>query len=367
MIYLDHNASTPLDPRVLEAMLPYLQHLYANPSALYKLGRAARSSIDSAREQVASLVSVSPDQVFFTSGGTEANNWALCQIASEATLTLSSIEHPSLLQAALQKQHIKLQKAPVDNQGCLDVRFLQSLACQEGDLVSLQLANNETGVIQNFSHFTQNYRSQGALVHTDATQAAGKITVDFSQLQVDLLTLSSHKIYGPKGCGALIAGKNVKLTPFIAGGGQEANLRAGTENVAAIVGFGKAAELARQELQQRQKHLASLSDHLERSLKAISGVTIFSETAIRLPNTLQFGIIGFDGEMLLMQLDKHNIAVSSGSACASGGGKPSNTLSAMGIDAVLAKSAIRISLGQNNTFEEIEHFLKVLGELLSPI
>lgn len=229
---------------------------------------------------------------------------------------------------------------------------------------SLMLANNETGAIQSIAEHADVLRAKNIIVHTDAVQAVGKIPVSFSSLNVHLMSLSSHKIYGPKGCGALIVEKEIEINPILEGGGQEQGLRAGTENVAAIIGFGKAAELANAELNTRYDDMMRLRTKLEQGLQGIPGIVVFAKNSERLPNTVQFGIGGFDGEMLQMQLDAKGVAVSSGSACASGGGKPSPVLAAMGIEQALAKSAIRISLGRTNTEAEVAQVLDILKTLL---
>lgn len=368
MIYLDHNATTPVDPRVLEAMLPYLKSYYGNASGLYRLGRLARTAIDTARHQVAELVGAAANQVIFTSGGTEANNLVLASLDPAAGLAVSAIEHPSLLEPAerLRRQGHPLSILGVDPDGLVRQDALDEIiASSKTALVSIMLANNETGVIQDIARLAEKLRARHILLHTDAVQAVGKIPVDFEGLGVQLLSLSSHKIYGPKGAGALIFEKGVKLSPLLLGGGQEQNYRAGTENVAAIVGFGKAAELARTELAQRSEHLAGLKTQLEAGLRSIRGLCIFSANAPRLPNTVQFGLPHVDGEMLLMKLDQQGIAVSSGSACASGGKEPSYVLTAMGIDPILARSALRISLGVSNTPAEINQFIESLKNLVS--
>ncbi len=367
MIYFDHNATTPVDPRVVEAMLPYLNTFYGNPSSLYRLGRIVRSAINTAREQVAALVDAPPECIIFTSGGTEANNLALQTIKKNATTVISSIEHPSILEPASNNRTLNLFSLAVDKNGLvlaetIEIILQKSLSI---DFVSIMLANNEQGAIQNIAELSHQYKDKCSVIHTDAIQAVGKIPVSFRQLTVDLMSLSSHKIYGPKGCGALVVSKKMEISPLLIGGGQENGWRAGTENVAAIVGFGKAAELAMLELEQRSKHCLTLRNMLEKELHGIPDLVIFAEQAERLPNTVQFGIKDRDGEMLLMQLDQKNIAVSSGSACSSGGGKASTVLTAMGIDPQLAKSAIRISLGKSNTEQDIIEFIQTLKLLLN--
>jgi cysteine desulfurase len=366
MIYLDHNATTPIDTRVLDAMLPYLKSYYGNASGLYRLGRLSRTAIDTARNQVAELVGVATNQVIFTSGGTEANNLALANLEPAAGLAVSAIEHPSLLEPAkrLRQQGHPLSILGVDHDGLILQKALDEIIrSPKTALVSIMLANNETGVIQDIARHAEPLRARNILLHTDAVQAVGKIPVNFESLGVQLMSLSSHKIYGPKGVGALIFEKGVTLSPLLLGGGQEQDYRAGTENVAAIVGFGKAAELARTELAQRRELVAGLKIQLEAGLRSIPGLCIFSENAPRLPNTVQFGLPHVDGEMLLMKLDQQGIAVSSGSACASGGKEPSYVLTAMGIDPILARSALRISLGVSNTPAEINQFIESLKNL----
>jgi cysteine desulfurase len=369
MIFFDHNATTPVDDRVLNVILPFLTTFYGNPSSLYRHGRIARSAIDAAREQVAALIGVQSSQVIFTSGGTEANNMALATLASHARLAISAIEHPSITAPALRlkSQGHELAIINVDANGCISQDAIDKIIKQQPALVSMMLANNETGVIQDLASHTQQLRENGVIIHSDAVQALGKIPVSFNTLGVHLMSLSSHKIYGPKGCGALIFEKGVAIKPLFLGGGQEQELRAGTENVAAIVGFGKAAELAQVELAERSNQLLTLRKLLEEGLTTIPGLTIFAQQANRLPNTVQFGIPEIDGEMLLMKLDQKGIAVSSGSACASGGSVASSVLLAMGVEPDFAKSAIRISLGLTNTTTEILEFINLLKTLVRQV
>lgn len=359
MIYFDHNATTPVDDRVLQAMLPFFSAYYANPSGLYKLARLSRSAIDTAREQVARLVNARPEQVIFTSSGTEANNLALKGFQPHVRSLTAAFEHPSILQST------NAQLAAINQSGYIDPPALTQSLAQDFDLVSFMLVNNETGVIQDIPRLTALFKQKGALIHTDAVQAAGKIPVDFQALGVDLMSLSSHKIYGPKGAGALVASVEQIRTPLLTGGGQEAGLRAGTENVPAIVGFGKASELAYLELEQRHQHCLALRTRLEEQLLDLAEITLFAQDSHRVANTVQFGVQNCVGDMLLMQLDQHGIAVSSGSACASSDPAVSHVLSAMGIEEKLAKSAIRVSLGQANTAQEVDFFIQKLKQILS--
>jgi cysteine desulfurase len=368
MIFFDHNATTPVDERVLEAMLPFLKFYYGNPSSLYKAGRLVRSAIDTAREQVAALVNAKPEQVIFTSGGTEANALALYSSNPDSYLAVSAVEHPSISETALRlkQQRRRVEIIPVDNNGLIQEAAIDNLKVNSATIISLMLANNETGCIQSVVRLVEKLHASGAIIHTDAVQALGKIPVDFQQLGVQRMSLSAHKIYAPKGCGALIVDKKSIIEPILLGGGQEYGCRGGTENVAAIVGFGKAAELALAELANRTEKLSALRFQLETALTEIFHcITIFAQHVARLPNTVQFAVAGMDGEMLVMQLDKKNIAVSSGSACAAEGGQPSPVLTAMGIDSSLAKSAIRVSLGIQNTSAEISRFISVLKTLIS--
>ena len=367
MIYFDHNATTPIDDRVLETMLPFFRLFYGNPSSLYRQGRYVRSAIDTAREQVAALVGIRPGQVVFTSGGTEANNLAFTVLNPGDKFAISAIEHPSVSEPAQQFAQLgnSVMTIKVDRNGIITQDAIDETINYKPAFVSMMLANNETGVIHDVAAISRQFIESGICVHTDAVQALGKIRLDFNELGVDLMSLSSHKIYGPKGCGALIASKESHIKPIILGGGQERGLRSGTENVPAIVGFGKAAELAQSELTQRTGSLFSLRKILEDRLSTIPGLTIFAKEAPRLPNTVQFGIAGMDGEMLLMNLDRKGIAVSSGSACASGGGQSSPVLAAMGVNEELAKSAIRVSLGKDNTETDVIEFFNQLESLVN--
>jgi len=359
MIYFDHNATTALDERVLQDMLPYLTQLYGNPSGLYRLARISRSAIETAREQIAQLVNARPEHIIFTSGGTEANNLALKSGLIKRHFISSAIEHASIYESS-PSSLIKNTIISVNTAGEINTQQISDTPAF--DFASFMLANNETGVIQDIKKITQLVKAQGGLMHTDAVQALGKLSVDFQQLDVDLMSISSHKIYGPKGCGALIAKQTELMQPLLTGGGQEIALRSGTENVAAIVGFGKAAELARVELEVRQLHNLKLKNHLEQQLQKISNISIFSQDSDRISNTVQIGVEGCIGEMLLMQLDQQNIAVSSGSACASSDEASSHVLAAMGVSSSLAQSAIRISFGKNNTLEEVDSFVAKLKQ-----
>jgi len=367
MIYFDHNATTPLEQRVLAAMQPYFGAFFGNPSSLHKLGRISRGAIDTAREQVAALVGARASEVIFTGSGTEADNLAikgLAQCLPPGSLLSGATEHPAVTEPLgyLARRGWRVQTLPIDSSGVLTEEWRGALA-PDLRLASVMLANNETGVLQPVAELGEALRARGAWLHADAVQAAGKCELDFRTCGAHMLSISAHKLYGPKGVGALIVDPSVPLEPLLHGGGQERGWRGGTENVAAIVGFGKAAELARSELTVRRKHLLALRDQLEAGLGLLPGVTIFARHSERLPNTVQFSLAGIDGEALVMALDRRGIAVSSGSACASGAGEPSPVLLAMGVPRDQAKAAIRVSLGKDNHGAEVVEFLEVLGEI----
>lgn len=372
-VYLDNNATTRLDPRVLDAMLPYLSGPYGNASSLHRFGRAARDAVERAREQLAALVNCQPREIIWTSGGTESNNLALKGVTEDAPASrvlYGATEHPAVLEAAesLRGRGWAVETIVTDASGVVDwPAFTRQLAAGPLRLASLMRANNETGVIQDVARAAPLVRDAGGWLHVDAVQACGKIAVDFAALQADLMSVSSHKIYGPKGMGALIVRAEVELHPLHHGGVQERGLRGGTENVASIVGFGAAAELAQQELDARAAHVRVLRDRLEAGLHALPDARIFAERVERLPNTVQFAMAGFEGEALLMQLDRKGFAVSSGSACASGRGEPSHVLLGMGIARDVAEGAIRVSFGKDNTEAEVDQFLAALAGLTRPI
>jgi cysteine desulfurase len=363
-VYLDHNATTPLDPAALAAMLPYLQSRYANPSSVHGPGREARAAVDEAREQIAALVGAHPSQVIFTSGGTEANNLAIKGAVNafgpdgSHELAISSIEHASVIAPAraLERSGWRLLTIAVGADGRVSRESLAAALGPRTRLVSVMAANNETGVVQDIGVLCEMARSHGAWMHTDATQAAGKMPLDFEASGVQMMTLSAHKLYGPKGIGALVVDKSLDLAPLLEGGGHEAGLRSGTENVAAIVGFGVAAERARAGIVERQAQMSALRQRLEACLRETAEVELIAPDAPRLCNTVCFSVRGIDGETMLMQLDRRGFAVSSGSACDSGTTAPSHVLLAMGIAEDVARCAIRVSLGKDSTLAEVEAF-----------
>ncbi len=363
--YLDNNAGAGLAPGVLDAMLPYLQQQQGNPSSSHRFGRYAQAALDKARQQVATLVNAQPSQVIFTSGGTEANNQAIAGLAERfdsGKILVSAIEHPAMLEPArrLQRHGFELELIPVDEQGRVNPTTLAEMIDEDTRLVSVMWANNETGVIQDIPALAAMCHEKGVPLITDAVQAAGKLPVDMRAAGVDMLMLSAHKFGGPKGIGALIVSAELDWPGYILGGGQEEDKRSGTENVAAIVGFGAAADYVQSQREHYQQHCRQLRDLLERHLKQIPGVTIFADEAERLPNTCFFALQGFDSDTMLMALDKQGFAVSSGSACGTGRQTPSHVLTAMGIPDPIALGAVRVSVSTENTVEEIEQLAKVL-------
>ena len=381
-VYLDYNATTPLDERVLAAMLPYLSARFGNASSRHEQGRVARRAVELAREQVAAAVGAHPSEVVFVSGGSEANNLflqgAAAAFGSAGTVAFSAIEHPCVLNAARQltRRGWRLAELPADAEGRVTLAGVEAaLAVSEKPkLWSLMLANNETGVLQDVETAAARVKAQRdsahpVWFHTDAVQAFGKIPVDFRKLNqagVHALTLSAHKIYGPKGAAALIFDKHLDLIPLISGGGQEGGLRSGTENVAAIVGFGAACTLVAERLAHLPACLQTLRDRLETGARAL-GATLFGTGAARLPNTSYFAFAGIEGDTLLSRLDRAGFAVASGSACSSANPDPSHVLLAMGVSPSLARGALRVSLGAQTTATDIDDFLGALKTALSEL
>lgn len=367
--YFDHNATTRIDDRVLNAMLPYLRDAYGNASSRHDLGTRARSAINVAREQVAALVGVEPVQVVFVSGGTEANNLFVKGMAAylkPSQVAVSAIEHPCVMKPArgLARAGWKVRKLKVDADGVVDMADVDAALREPTGLVSVMLANNESGVLQPVADVAQRAREAGAWVHTDAVQAAGKVPVDFERLGVHALTLSAHKMYGPKGAGALVVDKRLPLRPLVDGGGHEGGLRSGTENVPAIVGFGAACELAAQRQVSLAAHTSALRGVIEPGLMA-NGAVIFGAGVQRIANTTYFAVAGIEGEALVIELNKMGYAVASGSACSSTSTDASATLLAMGVEPELARGAVRVSLGIDNTVEQAQAFVIAVADAVS--
>jgi len=348
-VYLDHNATSPMHPEVVDAILPFLHNPPGNPSSLHSYGRMARSAVETARGQVADLLRCSPADVVFTSGGTEANNLLLKGYADAEDprpLVSSEIEHPSILQPLRQLQadgyRVMLLKSDVDGQ--IDLGHARALLAQSSDMVERETC----------------------MLHRDATQVVGKLEIDLSQLDVDAISFSAHKLRGPQGVGALIV-KRKPAKLLISGGEQENRRRGGTENVAGIVGLGKAAQIAALEIEQRRHHLAQLRDVFEARLATIAGSVVFGQQAPRLPNTTYFALPYYHGETLLMELDRAGFALSSGSACHSMVTEPSHVLKAMSIDDSLALNAIRVSFGMDNSLQDVDLLFTKLQELVNKL
>ena len=375
-IYFDNNSTTALDERVLSAMLPFMTMQQGNATSRHVYGRIVRDAVEQAREQVANAVGAYPSQVVFTASGTEANNFAITGIAGNvpnSQIVVSSIEHPCVTRPtfAMQKQGYKTKIISVDGDGLLDLVYLETILKNQSisptSLVSVMAVNNETGVIQDISKIAEITKRYKAYMHTDAVQALGKMPVNFADLNVNAMTISSHKIYGPQGAGALVLDKRVDIAPLLHGGGQEKGLRSGTENVAAIVGFGVACELAVSELSAHSSMTKTLRNHLEQGLTQM-GAIMFGDKVARIPNTSFFAFPNIEGETLVMALDRKGFAVASGSACSSDSTEPSHVLLAMGVSPDIARGAVRVSFGVNhqytNTMEQVDQFLVIIKQEL---
>ena len=365
-IYLDNNATTPLHPEVLEVMLPGFRENYGNPSSIHSFGRSARVQLDEAREKVAYLINAHSSEIIFTSGGTEANNLALLGVAfkdKEKKIITSKIEHPSVLNPCrqLEEQGVEVHYLDVDGLGRIDMDDLEAQITESTALISLQHANSETGVLQNIKRASEIARNKGILFHTDAVQSVAKIPFDLKNYPVDLLSISAHKFYGPKGVGALYLRKGTPaLFSPLCGGNQEKKRRGGTENVAGIMGFGKACELANENISETSK-LADLRDYFQnRVCELIPRTELWGDKANRLPNTLNLGFDGVAGDTLLIALDMEGVAVSTGSACSSGTGLPSPVLRAMGIPNDKINSSIRFSLGCSISKSDLDLVVEAL-------
>jgi len=363
-VYLDHNATTSLDSRVLEAMLPWMKAQAGNPTSRHIFGRTARTAIEHARAQVAEACGAYTSQVVFTASGTEANNFAVRGMTANqdaAQILYSAIEHPCVSRpaAALKQYGYKSQSIAVNGQGRLETAHLALLLEKPANLVSVMLANNETGVIQDIAQIAEQVKRSGSFMHTDAVQGLGKLALSFTDLNVHAMTVSSHKIHGPQGAAALILDKRVDMQPLLYGGGQERGLRSGTENVAAIIGFGMACELAAANQSNFASHTKMLRNEFEQGLRSLD-VQIFSDQVARIPNTSFFAVNGIEGETLVMALDRKGFAVASGSACSSDSTEPSHVLLAMGVSHDLARGAVRVSFGSYNTIQQVSGLLDTL-------
>ncbi|MFC2024128.1 cysteine desulfurase NifS [Chloroflexota bacterium] len=371
-IYLDHAATTPAHPKVVKAMLPYFSDEFANPSGLYSCAHEAKAAIEAARRQVAALIGATAEEIFFTSTGTEADNFALKGIAYGAPkknhVITTTIEHHAIMETSrfLEKRGVKVTYLPVNGYGLVDPDIVKKAITPSTTLISVMAANNEIGTTEPIAEIGKIAREAGVYLHTDAVQVVGHLPVSVGELNVDLLSMSAHKLYGPKGVGALYIRKGTRITPFQHGGGQERERRAGTENVPGIVGFGKAAELARQEMGPEIARLVPLRDRLIKGiLKGIDHCRLNGHPTKRLPNNVSVSIDFVEGESLCLGLDGEGICASTGSACSSGSGQPSHVLQAIGLTRERAHGCLRFSLGRQTTEVEIAQTLATLSRIVA--
>ena len=372
-IFLDHAATTPTDPRVLEAMLPYFNESFGNPSSIHSLGLEARTAVAEAREKVASLIGAASDEIVFTSGGTEADNLAIKGVAQANAqkgkhIVTTRIEHHAVEESCryLEKQGFTVTLVGVDQDGLVDPGDVEKAITPETILISVMHANNEVGTIEPIAEISNVARKKGVYLHTDAVQTVGHIPAKVDELGADLLSVSAHKLYGPKGIGVLYVRKGTRIVSFLHGGGQERGLRASTENVPAIVGLGKAAEIAQAEMDAEAKHVTRLRNRLIKGLlERIPQVRLNGHPTKRLPNNVNVSIASVEGESLAVSLDLEGIAVSTGSACSSEAMEPSHVLMAMGVPAELARGSVRFSLGRENTDAEIDRVLEAFSRIVS--
>jgi cysteine desulfurase len=370
-IYADHGATTPVDPRVVQAMLPYFTEAFGNPGSIHAWGQQAREAVDRARELVAGALGAAPAEVVFTSGATEADNFALIGAALANAgrgrhIITTQIEHHAVLEPCrfLEGRGFDVTYLPVDRAGRVDPDDVRRALREETILVSVMHANNEIGTLQPIAEIARMARERGALVHSDAAQSFGILPVDVRALGVDLLAVSAHKRYGPKGVGALYVRQGTPLVRLHHGGAQERNRRAGTENVPAIVGFGEAVRLALEVMAEEAARLAALRDQLAAGLARIPGAHLNGHPTERLPGIVSVSFEGADSETLLLALDRAGIAASSGSACTSGSLEPSHVLRAIGVPEAIARGTVRFSLGRSTTAADVAHILAVTAEIV---
>lgn len=373
-VYLDNAATTPLDPRVLESMLPHLGGRRGNPSSLHALGYAARDALEDARESVASLIGASPEEILFTSGGTESDDLAVLGLARSATpekrhIVVSRVEHAAVREAAkrLHSEGFEVSWIGVDAEGVVDHDEFAAALRPDTALAAVVWANNEVGTIEPVRELAQLCAESEIPFHADAVQAAGRVTLDVSEVPVSTLALSGHKLYGPQGIGALYVRDGVTLEPLVYGGGQEKGMRSGTQNVAGIVGLGTASRLAREELDDRVRHESDLRDRILAGIEAIPDVRVNGHRERRLSNNVHLTVDGVEAESLVLLLDSLGYAIGSGSACSSGGHKASPVLLAMGLPEREAFSVVRITVGKENTAEDVEGFLAAFSTAVAQL
>ena len=373
MIYLDNAASTPVHEKVIEEMIPYFREQYRNPSSIHRHGRLANAAIQNSRKRIASLINANSNEILITSGGTESNNTAIYGIASQSKgrhIITSTIEHDAILEPCkrLEKEGYRVSFLPVDKYGFVNPEDLKKEISDDTCLITIMYANNEVGTIQSIKKMVQTAREKNIIFHTDAIQAVGKIPIDVKELGVDLLSISSHKINGPKGVGALYIRNGITVSPLILGGGQENGLRSGTENVASIVGFGMACELAKNNMNENTDYLKKLTTKLTtRVLSEIPATTLNGHPDMRTPNNTHFTFLGVSGEDLIIKLDENKISASTGSACSVKIQKASHVLKAMGFSHEQVTGSLRLTVGITNTEQEIDQTVDVLKNVVQEL
>ncbi len=371
-IYLDHAATTPVDKEVIEEMLSFFNEKFGNPSSLHSWGREAKKSMEDARERVANLINADAGRIIFTGSGTESDNLAIKGTAfyhGKGHIITSKIEHPAVLETCkyLEKKGFKITYLPVDRHGLIDIETLENEIREDTILISIMHANNEIGTIEDIEKIGKIARKHNIVFHTDAVQSAGKIEIDVKKIGMDMLSLSSHKIYGPKGVGTLYIREGIKIEPILHGGGHEKGLRSSTENVAGIVGFGKACELAKNRLVKDSEKMKKLRDKIMKNTIEIPEAYLTGHPEKRLPNNASFYFKGIEGESLVLLLDSKGIAASTGSACSSKKLEASHVLLAIGVKPEDAHGSLRITLGRENEEEEIDYFLEVLPDIVKKL
>ncbi len=370
-IYADHAATTPVRKEVVEAMIPYFTEKFGNASSIHQFGKEAKDALERSRETIAKTIGAKPEEVIFTSGGTEADNMAIKEIAfmnreKGNHIITSSIEHHAISHTCefLEKMGFKVTYLPVDKFGIVNPADVEKSITKQTILVTIMHANNEVGTIEPIAEIGKICRKKGIYFHTDAVQTYGKIPIDVNKMNIDLLSTSAHKLYGPKGVGFLYVRKGTKISQLIHGGGHEFDLRSGTENIPGIVGFAKAAEIAMKNMDKESKHEIKLRDRIIAEILEIPNTRLNGHPSLRLPGNAHFSFSGIEGESLILHLDMNGVAASTGSACSTKSLKPSHVLTAIGLSPVQAHGSLRLTLGKDNTDEDINHIIKSVKDIV---